>query len=188
MWPVTLRNAPVAIRCTSSRPKTPRTSPACRRTWVGRASSTKRARTTALRSPANRSSALLPARPWCMKSWFACWMTTAGSSPGGFLPTAERFGLSLDIDRWVITHAIETLAEQRKTLPELCYTINLSRQTLNTPAICDLIHHKLRATGTDPAALIFEVTETVAITDLTAAATLLARLRALGCPPALDRL
>ena len=106
--------------------------------------------------------------------------------PGGFLPTAERFGLSLDIDRWVITHAIETLAEQRKTLPELCYTINLSAQTLNTPAICDLIHDKLRATGTDPAALIFEVTETVAITDLTAAATLLARLRALGCRTALD--
>jgi diguanylate cyclase (GGDEF)-like protein/PAS domain S-box-containing protein len=106
--------------------------------------------------------------------------------PGGFLPTAERFGLSLDIDRWVITHAIETLAEQRRTLPDLCYTINLSAQTLNTPAICDLIQNKLHATGIDPAALIFEVTETVAITDLTAAATLLGRLRALGCRTALD--
>jgi EAL domain-containing protein (putative c-di-GMP-specific phosphodiesterase class I) len=106
--------------------------------------------------------------------------------PGGFLPTAERFGLSLDIDRWVITNAIETLAEQRATLPELCYTINLSAQTLNTPAICDLIQDKLRTTGLDPAALIFEVTETAAIADLNAAAALLARLRALGCRTALD--
>ena len=106
--------------------------------------------------------------------------------PGGFLPTAERFGLSLDIDRWVITNAIETLAEQRVTLPELCYTINLSAQTLNTPAICDLIQDKLHATGLDPAALIFEVTETAAISDLNAAAALLARLRALGCRTALD--
>ena len=106
--------------------------------------------------------------------------------PGGFLPTAERFGLSLDIDRWVIVNAIETLAEQRVTLPELCYAINLSAQALNTPAICDLIQDKLRATGVDPAALIFEVTETAAIADLNAAAALLARLRALGCRTALD--
>jgi len=106
--------------------------------------------------------------------------------PGGFLPTAERFGLSLDIDRWVIIHAIETLAEQRVALPELCYTINLSAQTLNTPAICDLIQDKLHATGLDPAALIFEVTETAAISDLNAAAALLTRLRALGCRTALD--
>jgi diguanylate cyclase (GGDEF)-like protein len=106
--------------------------------------------------------------------------------PGGFLSTAERFGLSLDIDRWVITNAIEILAEQRVTQPELCYSINLSAQTLNTPAICILIQDKLRATGLDPAALIFEVTETAAISDLNAAAALLARLRALGCRTALD--
>jgi len=106
--------------------------------------------------------------------------------PGGFLSTAERFGLSLDIDRWVISNAIEILAEQRVSLPELCYTINLSAQTLNTPAICDLIQDKLRASGLDPAALIFEVTETAAIADLNAAAALLARLRALGCRTALD--
>ena len=106
--------------------------------------------------------------------------------PGGFLPTAERFGLSLDIDRWVIVNAIKTLAEQRVTQPELCYTINLSAQTLNTPAICALVQDKLHETGLDPAALIFEVTETAAIADLNAAAVLLGRLRTLGCRTALD--
>ena len=106
--------------------------------------------------------------------------------PGGFLPTAERFGLSLDIDRWVIVNAIETLAEQRRTLPDLCYTINLSAQTLNTPTICDLVQERLLATGLDPAAIIFEITETAAISDLSAAASLLARLRDLGCRTALD--
>lgn len=106
--------------------------------------------------------------------------------PSGFLPTAERFGLSLDIDRWVIVNAIETLAEQRRVLPDLRYTINLSAQTLNTPAICDLIQDKLRETGLDPAALVFEITETAAIADLSAASALLARLRALGCRTALD--
>ena len=106
--------------------------------------------------------------------------------PGGFLPTAERFGLSLDIDRWVIVNAIDTLAEQRRTQTDLCYTINLSAQTLNTPTICDLVQERLQATGLDPAALIFEITETAAISDLSAASGLLARLRALGCRTALD--
>ena len=106
--------------------------------------------------------------------------------PGGFLPTAERFGLSLDIDRWVIVNAIETLAKQRRTMPDLGYTINLSAQTLSTPSICDLVAERLHATGLDPGAIIFEITETTAISDLSAAAALLARLRALGCRTALD--
>lgn len=106
--------------------------------------------------------------------------------PGGFLPTAERFGLSLDIDRWVIVNAIDTLAEQRHTQTDLCYTINLSAQTLNTPTICDLVQERLQATGLDPSALVFEITETAAISDLSAASALLARLRALGCRTALD--
>jgi len=106
--------------------------------------------------------------------------------PGGFLPTAERFGLSLDIDRWVIVNAIETLAGQRAGNPDLSYTINLSAQTLNSPTICDLIQEKVETCGLDPAALIFEITETAAIADMNAAAQLLARLRALGCRTALD--
>ncbi len=106
--------------------------------------------------------------------------------PGGFLPTAERFGLSLDIDLWVIESAIDALAALRASAPELSYTINLSAQTLNSPLVCDLIQEKITASGLDAAALIFEVTETVAISDMSAAVTLLTRLRALGCRTALD--
>jgi diguanylate cyclase (GGDEF)-like protein/PAS domain S-box-containing protein len=106
--------------------------------------------------------------------------------PAGFLATAERFGHSLDIDRWVIVHAIEALAAQRALQPDLRFAINLSAQTLNNPAICDLIQERIAAAGIDPAALTFEITETVAITDLAAATGLLARLRALGCRSALD--
>ena len=106
--------------------------------------------------------------------------------PGGFLPTAERFGLSLDIDLWVIENAINALAGLRATSPALNYTINLSAQTLNSPMVCDIIQEKISACGLDAAALIFEVTETVAISDMSAAVTLLTRLRALGCRTALD--
>ena len=106
--------------------------------------------------------------------------------PGGFLPAAERFGLSVDIDKWVIVHAIDALAEQRKQKPSLRYSINLSGQTLSDLSVTDLIVAKLKATGLDPAALIFEVTETVAIADMAVAETFLSRLQEIGCKTALD--
>ncbi|OGI39603.1 MAG: hypothetical protein A2140_06840 [Candidatus Muproteobacteria bacterium RBG_16_62_13] len=106
--------------------------------------------------------------------------------PGGFLPAAERFGLAADIDRWVIVHAIQTLSEQRRVLPHLRYSINLSAQTLTVPDIVDLIEREIKASGLDPVALLFEVTETVAISDMTVASNVLARLKLLGCRTALD--
>jgi len=106
--------------------------------------------------------------------------------PNGFLPAAERFGLSADIDRWVIVNAIRMLAEQRRISPDLRYSINLSGQTLSEPAVCDLVIHELRRTSLDPSALTFEVTETVAIANMTLAETFLAKLQEIGCSTALD--
>lgn len=106
--------------------------------------------------------------------------------PGGFLPSAERFGLIADIDRWVIVNAINTLAQQRRELPGLRYSLNLSGQTLTQPGIVDLIQDRLKATGLEPSALTFEVTETVAIADMAVAETFLGRLQQIGCQTALD--
>ena len=106
--------------------------------------------------------------------------------PNGFLPAAERFGLSADIDRWVIVNAIRMLAEQRRVSPDLRYSINLSGQTLSEPAVCDLVIHELRRANLDPSALTFEVTETVAIANMALAESFLARLQEIGCSTALD--
>ncbi len=106
--------------------------------------------------------------------------------PGGFLPSAERFGLAADIDRWVIVHAMQELSEKRQDQPELSYSINLSGMTLSDPGVCDLIEQQLKLTKIDPAALTFEVTETTAIGDMAAAVKVLSRIRSLGCQTALD--
>jgi diguanylate cyclase (GGDEF)-like protein/PAS domain S-box-containing protein len=112
--------------------------------------------------------------------------TDALIMPAGFLPPAERFGLAVDIDKWVIAHAIDTLAWQRRELPKLCYSINLSGQTLSDLSVCDLIQAKIATTGLDPMALTFEVTETAAISDMTVATAFLRRLKSMGCRTALD--
>lgn len=106
--------------------------------------------------------------------------------PGGFLPAAERFGLMTDIDKWVITHAIDTLVEQRAALPDLRYSINLSGHSLSDPSVLELIAERLAISRLPPAALTFEVTETVAIADMVQAESFLAQLRAIGCETALD--
>ena len=106
--------------------------------------------------------------------------------PGGFLPVAERFGLAVDIDKWVIVHAIEVLAEQRKTQPDLRFSINLSGHTLSEQHVCELILSRLSITGLPPSALTFEITETAAISDMTKASAFLSRLQNIGCMTALD--
>ncbi|MGC3872853.1 putative bifunctional diguanylate cyclase/phosphodiesterase [Halomonas sp. GXIMD04776] len=106
--------------------------------------------------------------------------------PSGFLPAAERFGLAVEIDRWVIINAIGSLVQARRTQPNLCYSINLLAQTLAEDKVCDLILHHLNTTGLDPRALTFEVTETAAITDMAIAQRFLGRLREIGCRTALD--
>jgi len=106
--------------------------------------------------------------------------------PGGFLPSAERFGLASDIDRWVIVHAMQELSENRRDDPDLRYSINLSGMTLSDPSVCDLIEQQLKLTEMDPAALTFEVTETTAIADMAAAVKILSRLKSFGCQTSLD--
>ena len=106
--------------------------------------------------------------------------------PNGFLPSAERFGLATEIDRWVITHSIRTLATLSPEFPDLRFSINLSGQTLSEPDVCNLIIAELRRAKLDPSVLTFEVTETVAIANMLLAETFLSKLKAIGCSTALD--
>jgi diguanylate cyclase (GGDEF)-like protein len=106
--------------------------------------------------------------------------------PAGFLPSAERFGLAVEIDRWVVVKAIETLATQRRTENDVCYSVNLSSQSLSDPAMAKLIIDTLERCAVPPRALTLEVTETAAIADMTVARRFLGELREAGCLTALD--
>ncbi|HQU16408.1 MAG: hypothetical protein B7Z66_10325 [Chromatiales bacterium 21-64-14] len=106
--------------------------------------------------------------------------------PAGFLASAERFGLMTEIDKWVVRNAISTLAEQRSAGGDVRYSLNLSAASINDLGARELIIREVQRSAVDPAALTFEITETVAIADLTVAAQFLSSLRALGCTTALD--
>lgn len=106
--------------------------------------------------------------------------------PSGFFPSAERFGLAVDIDRWIIAEAIDNLALRRRQVPGLRYSLNLSGITLSDLGVVELVKAKLAEHALDAQALVFEVTETAAIADVARAQTFLEKLRAIGCHTALD--
>jgi EAL domain-containing protein (putative c-di-GMP-specific phosphodiesterase class I) len=107
-------------------------------------------------------------------------------SPAGFLPAAERFGLMVELDLWVISRAIEELQRARLDGVSHRLNINLSAHSVETPAILDAVREHLIRSGVDAGCLIFEITETTAITKLSQAVELLDGLKALGCSTALD--
>lgn len=100
--------------------------------------------------------------------------------PGAFIPTAERFGLMREIDRWVVARALPLAAAGGRV------SINLSAQTLAdfTP-IATLVQSSIAA-GVPAGNLMFEVTETAAIADHRVGYRALRALAELGCPLALD--
>jgi diguanylate cyclase (GGDEF)-like protein/PAS domain S-box-containing protein len=108
-------------------------------------------------------------------------------APGAFLPSAERYGLATQIDRWVIRQALLQLAAHPAFVERLARcAINLSGHSLADDAMADFIEGELTQAGIAPEKLCFEVTETAAIANLGAATELFGRLQALGCTFALD--
>jgi diguanylate cyclase (GGDEF)-like protein/PAS domain S-box-containing protein len=106
--------------------------------------------------------------------------------PGSFLPTAERSGLIEAIDTWVAQEAIRLIAARAGNGRPLRLEINLSGRTLGDSQLPALVERELAATAIDPAALIFEVTETAATVNLDEARAFATALTSLGCGFALD--
>jgi diguanylate cyclase (GGDEF)-like protein len=104
--------------------------------------------------------------------------------PGEFLPAAERSGLVLEIDRWVAGTAIDALVAH--PYPGLRFNVNVSGRTLEDEEFGDFVLDRIAAAGVAPGRLGFEITETAAVTNLTAARMLAQQLRASGCRISLD--
>ncbi len=106
--------------------------------------------------------------------------------PAEFIPAAERYNVMPVIDRWVVSRAIELLAQRRErgqTLPLLA--VNLSGTSLNEQSFVEFV---LQSVG-EPAiaaALCFEITETTAVTSLSNARYLMSELKGRGSKFSLD--
>ena len=105
--------------------------------------------------------------------------------PMAFIPTAERYGLMPQIDRWVIRTAIQYISCLTLTGPSL-FSINLSAATLNDESALKFILDQLASSAIPTECLCFEITEAAAISHLLIARTFITTLRSKGCKFALD--
>jgi diguanylate cyclase (GGDEF)-like protein/PAS domain S-box-containing protein len=107
-------------------------------------------------------------------------------TPGAFLPTVERLGMSRQLDRCVAAKAIRQLAELRKAGQAVRFAINLTPSALADDALLRLLHDVLAETKLDASVLTFEIKETAAVTDLAAAADFIRAVKEMGARVALE--
>ena len=103
-------------------------------------------------------------------------------SPQVFLPVAERFGLMPQIDRWVVSAALDALHRQ----PGLKLFINISGISLSEKSLLEYFEELITQYGIEPSRIGFEITETAAVKDMLLAQRWIERLKKIGCRFALD--
>jgi diguanylate cyclase (GGDEF)-like protein/PAS domain S-box-containing protein len=107
--------------------------------------------------------------------------------PMAFIPAAERYNLMPVIDRKVITMAFaacRTLIDAGGAMPLLC--LNISGASLNDESFLAFVHEQFKRYAVPPHMICFEITETVAIANLTRATRLIRDMRQLGSKFSLD--
>jgi len=110
-------------------------------------------------------------------------------SPAAFLPIAERNGLLPTLDRWVIHSVLSRIGQwvrHRGNGGGTIFFINLSGASLQEPGLAEFIREEIGRRGVPPDLLCFEIAETAAVVNLSAAIELSHRLKSLGCHFAVD--
>ena len=107
--------------------------------------------------------------------------------PGAFLPAAERYNLAPALDRWVIGHLFEWIANKPDFLDNLSLcSVNLSGVSLSDESMLAFISEQFSLCAIPTHKICFEITETAAIANLSYATKFIHHLRERGCSFSLD--
>jgi EAL domain-containing protein (putative c-di-GMP-specific phosphodiesterase class I) len=107
--------------------------------------------------------------------------------PTEFILSAERYGITPQIDRWVVENALRWLvseADERERLA-LC-SINLSGQSLGDEKFLPFVIDQFRMSGLDATKICFEITEHAAVASYSQFIRFMNAVKELGCKFALD--
>jgi len=106
--------------------------------------------------------------------------------PQDFLPAAERIGMSMAIDRWVLYRAIQDVIRRHEKGRTTRFFIKLSAASIKDETLIEWINFQIKDKHLPENALIFEVKESVAVTNLKSTKELAANLRKIKCGFVLD--
>lgn len=108
--------------------------------------------------------------------------------PQNFLSAAQRYQMMPEIDRAVISLALQQLQPYAQLLEKdpAIFTINFSGQSLQETDFGAFIATTIQRCGVRPELIAFELTESAAVGNILRAETLIRGLRQMGCGVALD--
>ncbi len=105
-------------------------------------------------------------------------------SPDDYIPFAERSDLVIEIDRWVLRTAAQTLVDNR--LRGVGVAVNISGRHLANGDLFGDLEAVLQQTSIDPSSMTIEITESALLGDIDGAIETLRRVRETGVRVAID--
>ncbi len=109
-------------------------------------------------------------------------------SPDEFMPAAERYQQMQAVDLWVIKNVLALLEaySDRGALGQRSWSINLSGQSFTDMDFLNSVLEQVKKSRVPAENICFEITETVAVTNLVSAQRFILALKKLGCKFSLD--
>ncbi|OFZ92996.1 MAG: hypothetical protein A3I62_02715 [Betaproteobacteria bacterium RIFCSPLOWO2_02_FULL_62_79] len=106
--------------------------------------------------------------------------------PANFIELAESLGLVQEIDMCVVEKLLRFMREHKQIGKKLRYFVNLSRVSISDQRWIKRFVKLLRESRVDPSQLVFEITETAAMSEIDVTLTFIRQLKDMGCRFALD--
>jgi diguanylate cyclase (GGDEF)-like protein/PAS domain S-box-containing protein/excisionase family DNA binding protein len=106
--------------------------------------------------------------------------------PGNFIELAESLGLVQEIDMRMVEKLLMYMQERGQAGEKLRYFVNLSRVSIADPHWIKRFLGLLHSSPVEPAQLVFEITETAAMSEIDVTLAFIRRLKSMGCRFALD--
>ncbi|MDT8403261.1 EAL domain-containing protein [Sulfuriflexus sp.] len=106
--------------------------------------------------------------------------------PHEFIPAAEQTSLMPEIDRWVIKHALQRLAEEHARDKKTSFFIKLSGYSLNEPGLLPWLSEQIKENRVAGDCIVFELDESSAFMHLNEAKAFITGMKQLHCKVVLD--
>jgi EAL domain-containing protein (putative c-di-GMP-specific phosphodiesterase class I) len=106
--------------------------------------------------------------------------------PGNFIELAESLGIIQEIDMRVVQKLLRYMQESGEAGRKLRYFVNLSRVSIADPHWIKRFITLLETSPVNPSQLVFEITETAAMSEIDVTLAFIRRLKHMGCRFALD--
>ena len=108
-------------------------------------------------------------------------------SPADFIPLLEITSFMLELDYWVITRSTYLIRELKNSgYPDVKMAINLSAGQFLDPSLPEFLQQQIIKNDIAPDQVCLELTETVLVSDIKRATTIMQNIRDMGCMLAID--